>query len=276
MTFDMGRTWSRGIELVKENFRLLAIIAGIFLLLPTLAAYLLIPGLQDMMEPGADPEKVAEMLLANLGPLIGFVVVAIVFQFAGYGAMVALMGDTRPTVGEAIKRGFAITPSTFGILLLFMLGYFILSLIAMVPISLLAAAVGAPGLAALGAVVVLVVVVWLLARMCMGMQVLVFEDTLNPVTSVKRSFALTKPAQWRILGFWAVLTVAYIVIALLASSIFTLLGAALGNGVAGMLVVGLTNGIMAMIVGMIVCGLAVAMYGQLAGPSEASIAETFD
>ena len=36
MQFDMNRTWSQAVALVRANFQLLAVIAGIFLLLPTL------------------------------------------------------------------------------------------------------------------------------------------------------------------------------------------------------------------------------------------------
>ena len=35
MTFDMNRTWNEALSLVRANFQLLAVIAGVFLLLPT-------------------------------------------------------------------------------------------------------------------------------------------------------------------------------------------------------------------------------------------------
>lgn len=56
MKLDMNAIWSRGMALVRENLQLLAVIAGVFFLLPTLAFYFLVPGMEQLMVPGADPE----------------------------------------------------------------------------------------------------------------------------------------------------------------------------------------------------------------------------
>lgn len=276
MKFDMGQAWSRAMELMRDNFQLLAVIAGVFLLVPTLAAYLLLPDFQTLMDPTADPDQMAEMIQANIGPFIGIGMAAMVLQFAGYGAMVALIGDSRPTVGEALKRGLTIVPSTFGVFLLFVIGYFVIALAIAVPVGILASLASAPGLSIIAVIVVLAAIVWLMARMCMSMPVLVFEDTLNPITASLRSFKLTKSSQWRIIVFWGVLFVAYMVVALLATSVFGLIAALAANSTVGVVIIGLANGIMGMIVGMVICALAVAMYGQLAGPSETAISETFE
>ncbi|GMN03850.1 hypothetical protein MTsPCn3_25810 [Erythrobacter sp. MTPC3] len=272
----MSTTWARAIELVRDNFGLLAVIAGIFLLLPTVTLYLLVPDLQALMEPGADPDMVTARMAEMAGPLITYGLISMVFSFAGYGAMVALMGDDRPTVGQAIKTGLKIVPSAFGILILFILCYFIAAMIVAIPIGVIASLSGMASLAIIAAVLILAVVIYLLARMSMSLPVLVFENTLNPIKAVLGSFKMTGPKQWSILLFWGILLAAYMVIALLITSIFSLIAAIAGDSTAAMLILGLTNGALGMIVGMIVSGLAVAMYGQLAGPSDTELTSTFD
>ena len=102
MNFDMNTCWSRAVELLQSNFQLLLIVAGVFLLLPTLAFYMLIPDMQMLSDPTIDQDILAEKMLEMAGPLMAVGLVSTVFQFAGNAAMVALMGDARPTVGQAI------------------------------------------------------------------------------------------------------------------------------------------------------------------------------
>lgn len=276
MNFDMGSTWSRAMELVRDNFQLLAVIAGIFLLLPTLAIYLLFPDIQSFVDPAADPEVVAEKMQEIIGPLLGIGAFAMFFQFAGYGSMVALMGNNRPTVGEALKSGIKAVPSLFGVFFLFLIAYLLAAIVVAVPISIIAGLAGAPALSVIAVFLIFAIVIYLLARMSMSMPVLMLENTLNPITAISRSFALTGPKQWAILLFWGILFAAYMVIALLLTGVFGLIAAMAGSGTVAMLILGIFNGLTGMVVGMVVCGLAVAMHGQLAGPSNEAISETFE
>ena len=56
MNFDMNTCWSRAVDLLQSNFQLLLIIAAVFLLLPTLAFYMLVPDLQVLADPTIDPD----------------------------------------------------------------------------------------------------------------------------------------------------------------------------------------------------------------------------
>jgi hypothetical protein len=276
MNFDMNTVWSRAIELVRDNFQLLIVIAGVFLLLPTMATYLLIPDFQNLIDPTADQAALEQQISAMIGPLVSVGVVSMVFQFAGYGAMVALMGDTRPTVGQALGTGFKIVPSVFAVMILFIIAYFIGAMIIALPITLIAGLAGIPALSFIAVIFVLLFVVWLMARMSLSMPALVLGETLNPFTAVTRSFKLTGPKQWSILLFWGVLLAVYVVIALLLTGIFGLVAALIGSGTAAMVVLGIANGAMGMAIGMLICGVSVAMFTQLSGPSTAAIEETFD
>ena len=274
--FNMNAVWSRAVELVRDNFQLLAIIAGVFLLLPTMAAYLLIPDFQTLIDPAADPEETAARLQAELGPLVIVGLIAGLFNFAGYGALIALMGPSRPTVGTALKRGIAVVPSTLAVLILFAIVYLLGTIAVVVPISLLATLGGTTVLTLLAVLITVLFVVWLMARLSMTLPALVLGDTLNPVKAMLHSFRLTAPRQAAIVLFWVVLTVVYVVISLVVTGIFSLVAALLGTGPAALVLLGFVNGVLAMAVGVLLCAIATAMYEQLAGPDPERIERTFE
>lgn len=276
MNLDLNTVWSRGMKLVGDNFQLLIVIAGIFLLLPTIAVYLLLPDFQMLVKPGADPEIVAERMGELIGPLIGVVGLLSLFQFAGYGAMIALIGPDRPTVAQALAAGFKIVPSTIVVMILFAIAYLIGAVVIIVPLSILAGIAGAPAVVVIGMIPVLIFVAWLMARLSMSMPVLVLGDTLNPFTAIKASFKLTGQKQWQIMIFWAVLLIAFTVISLLFNGGVSLIAALLGTGTAALLITGLANGLTGMASGMVISGVAAAMFEQLSGPSLDAIKDTFE
>lgn len=276
MKLNLNAVWSRAVELVRDNFSLLVVIAGVFLLLPTITTYLLIPDVATLLDPAADPEVLAAQISEFVGPLIGVGFLAMIFQFAGYGAMVSLMGEGRPTVGQAIGNGFKMVPSLFVIMILFLIMYLVGALVIMVPISLLAALANAPALSFLAVILIFVFVLYLMTRLSLSMPALALEGSLNPFTAIGRSFKLTSSNQWRILLFWLVLGVLYFIIALLFTGIFGVIAALFSTGMVASLILGLVNGAMGMIVGMLLCAIAVAMYGQLSGPGADEIEQTFE
>ncbi|MEL6239570.1 MAG: hypothetical protein AAFQ90_13400, partial [Pseudomonadota bacterium] len=247
MNFSMDTAWGRAMELIKDNFQLLAIVAAVFLLLPSVAVYLLMPDFVALTEPGADPEVVLAQFQESLVPILMVSGLAMIVQFAGYGALIAMMGGARPTVGEAITTGFKITPSMLAVFVLFFLLYFIAAVVVSLPFALIAGLLGAGALAGVLAVLpILLVSVYLAARMSMSMPVVVLEDTLNPFAAILRSFKLTHKKQWSILIFWTILFVAYMVVALLFTGGFGVIAALAGGGTATALILGVANGALAM------------------------------
>jgi len=275
MNFDMNTVWSRTVELIQANFQLLLIVAAVFLLLPAVTLYTLLPDLQTMVDPLADQDVVAAQMASMAGPLIGGGLLSMVFQFAGYAAMVALMSDARPTVGQALGKGMKTVPSLFAVAILFFVMYFLGAVAIILPISLLAGLAGSALIGFIGFVPVVLFVAWLAARSSMSMPVMVLEGTLNPITALTKSFALTKPKQWPILGFWVIIIVIMIVASLIFTSVFGLIAALTGTGLVSALILGLASGLTGMVYGMVLCAIAVAMHGQLAGPSAEAIEDTF-
>lgn len=276
MNFDMNTCWSRGVELLQCNFSLLIVIAGVFLMLPTIAIYLLIPDLQMLSDPSLDQSVVQERLAEIVGPIVGVALISSLFQFVGQSAMIALMGEARPTVGQALAGGFKVLPGLVVVMLVFVTVFFVGAMLITLPITLLAGVSGVPALGIVAMFPMLLFAVWLMARLSMTMPAMVLSGMRNPFTAIGESVRLTKPRQWPILLFWGMIYAIMTVIGLLFNGVIGVVASLFGTGTGAMLVVGLSNGVTGAITGMIVCALAVAMYAQLSGPSDAAIERTFD
>lgn len=265
MQFSMNETWQRGIALVSNNFQLLALIAGVFLFLPAVVIYLAVPDLASFMDPGADPAEMAARMEKIQGPLIGWGLLAMVLQFIGYLAMVGLIGSTRPTVGEAIGRGAKALLTLIGCLILFVIIYLVVGVLLMVPIVLVVGESDSSGLGIVGFLLVFALIGFIMTRLSITMPVIMLENQLNPAAALWRSWKLTGPHKWAIFGFWVLLVVAYLVIAILLFGVFGLIGAMAASSGVGLFVMGIVNGTIGALVSMLVSGLIVAMYQQLAG-----------
>ncbi len=282
MGFDMNRTWSQAIALVQANFQLLAIIAGVFLLLPNVLFYVVLPDFTAMLGMSQDPEVMSAMLGDMAGRLIAFGLVAMLCQLIGYMAMVALMGDSRPTVGEALRNAFSNLPTMIGVTILLILVYIAVGLVLSLATGLLAAALGALlGEAAalllsfLVLFVLLFAMLYVAARFTLTVPSVVLGGMRNPVAVLGNSYKLTSPFAKRIFLFYLLLIVCYLVLSIIIGAVMGLLAAMLGSGPGSALFIGLVNGVMAAAVAMIFSGILVSMYEQIAGHGE-EIRETFE
>ena len=276
MKFDMNACWARAVDLVRSNSQLLIVIAGMFLLLPSVAMYLLVPDIELFADPTTSQEVLAERLGEILGPMLGVGLISLMVQFAGYGAMVALMGDERPTVGQALGIGLKTVPSLIAVMIAFMLMYMFGGFLIALPISLIVGVAGVPALGLIVIFPVLLYVFWLMARMSLVMPALILGGTLNPIKAIANSFRLTRESQWSVMIFWVVLGAVFIIISLLLTGITSLVAAVFGGGTISLLILGLANGLLGCASGIMICAIAVAMFTQLAGPNPKAIAETFD
>jgi hypothetical protein len=279
MNFDMNRTWSQAVALVRANFQLLAIIAGVFLLLPALAFYLLNPELVQVLAAGENTEQVDALVEGMMPGLLIYGLVVFIGQMIGQAALVALVGRHRPTVGEAIKLGARVLPSLVGALIVFLVGIYVVALVLSLVVALVAALLGtsASGGAFGGftAIVLLVIEVYLMIRCMMALPVIVLEHQLNPIKALRRSWRLTSTHAWKILGFVLLLGIVYFVIVLLIMLVLGAIGLATGGdpasqqlgpgSAAGFAVVA---SVMGALVAMLTSGILVSMHRQLAGASE--------
>lgn len=277
MQFEMNRTWSEAVRLVKANFQLLALLAGIFLLLPSLLMIVSMPqAVQLFANPAASPEAVSEQLVQSMPSFSVIILVMLAISMVGYGAMVALIGPARPTVGGAIASAFRALPTVIAAFLIFVVGYLLAALLLGVVAGLLAVAlsfaVGQGGASIVISVLLLVAIAYVLARFSLLLPVVIIDNVRNPLAAFARSWRLTAPAHWRILRFFVLLFVAYFVIALLVVLVLGGVSAAVSEDGA-MLVLGVISGLLGMIVAMIFSAILVSMHGQLAGPHAGEVFE---
>lgn len=272
MQFDMNRTWSQAIALVKGNFQLLAIIAGVFLLLPSVLMYLLFPDLLVLMSADADPEALVARMEAMVPQLMGYGTLGMLVQMVGYMAMIALMGTDRPTVGEAILRGIKALPTLLGAAIVFACGYIVAALVVGLLLGLVVGALStvseAAGTATAGILTfgLFAAILYVMVRFCLTLPVIVLDGIGNPLKALARSWRLTGPRAWAIVGFFAMLFIAYMVLVMVLFIVIGGLGLVSGAQLGGgsVLVLGLLTGIVGAFVSMLLSGILVSIHQQLA------------
>lgn len=284
MNFDMNRTWNQALALLRGNASLLAVIAGVFLLLPGTLFYVALPDVMTTLgtQTNPDPDQVLAMLRAALVPLLIVGLAMFVAQTIGYLAMIALMGDDRPTVGDALRRALSYLPTAIGVTLLMLLGYLVVAFVAVVVMALLVGAgtviggeVMAGVLAFISGVGMMVAIIYFATRFILTTPIIALEGITGPLAVCKRSWALTKSHSLKIFVFFLLIFAAYFVIAMIVGAVFGVIAGLLGGGAASALVLGLSNGLVGAAVAMIFSAILVAMHRQLAGHSPTTIDQTF-
>ena len=256
-TFDANRTWDEAVRIFKANRELILILAGLFFLLPALIAAAFAP--EVLAGPTITDAN-------NSGPLIQEwfannivnVILLQVLQLLGLVSLIALFARRRPTVSEAIKDGLGALLPLIGAN--FLMGI-ALALILTIVLTILAYL----GTAAviLGLIFLLPILYYLFARVSPLTPLFVFEERRNPITAIRDSWRLTKCVGWRIAGFFALLTIAAIVIGAVFSLVGKLISALMGSGDLALFVsLGISALVSAVLQSLLACILT-AIYRQL-------------
>lgn len=267
MTFDMNRTWAQSLAMVRANWQYLSLIAGVFFLLPNLVLVIAMPDMMGMLiGPGGDPDQMAEQLAAQMGPLMLVVLVAALFSMLGYGAMVALLGPSRPTVGEALAAAWRAFPVLLGTLAVGIIGYSAVVILGALAVGLigavLAMVVGQAVAATIGVIVLIAVLFALALRFVLVVPAVMLEGERNPLSAFKRSWHLTRSARRRLVTFFFLLMIAYLVISMLLFSVVGLFG--------NLFVTGLINGVAGAAVAVVLTAILVSLWEQLSGNAQAA------
>lgn len=222
MKFDLDTAWKDTTRLLRDNFGLLAIVAGVFYFIPYAAALLWIPGLAELTMGQFDPSSPETEAMANVmfaGYWWALVLLGIV-QGIGLLAMLALLKRrASPTVGQAISAG---GKSVLSYIAAQLLQAVILAIVIFLLIGLPVAS-GLTPLAIIGGIAGLVVVAYVLTKLSIAAPIIAIDGQLNPVAALTRSWHLTKGNSVRLFFFYFLLLVAYIVISTIVSMVFALL-----------------------------------------------------
>lgn len=278
--FDSNRAWQDAVAAAKANREVLLAVGGVFFLLPTLLSTVFLSDFQAaLMANAGKQEVVGKLMRDNLGLLLGFGLGGWLVQMIGYGAVAALLSDRgRPTVGQAIGAGLKVLPTLALIFALFLTGTFIATVIVSIPFALLFSAAGMQVLGAVLAVVMaLALAVWASVRLSLVLPVAVNEGLLNPLAAMLRSWRLTRRNGGRLFGFFALLTLAYFVIALVAT--FMVMGPILlllGQGQGALIAMGLFSGAIGAVASVLLAAVLVQIHRQLAGASPEAASLPFE
>ncbi len=267
--FDSNRAWQEASGAVNANRDALIALAGVFIALPSFALAVLLP--QPEPQPDADMDAVMELAALyfqeNWLPLLALGLLSTI----GSMAMLTLFGHaSRPTVGDAIRKGLAATP--IAILAQMIVGLVMTGLI-LAPIGL--AATGSKAIGAIGLILGIALGSWFWIRTCLTTPIIAAESLRNPLAAVQRSFLLTKGNAGRVLLFLFLLVLAFVIageVLQLAVSLLVQLAAGPQAGtITGALIASMVQAAMAVYLS----AALVASYRQLGAASGAPGAHPF-
>lgn len=277
MGFSGSRALSEAFELFKSRFGpMLAVSLLYYVLLGVVFALFGASLFGQIMavNGGANPAAIG----AGMGFGIFVLYLAIYgLQFFHQAALVRLCSDRHePSLGEAISIGLRCVPTLFGVAILMVVALFAI----VIAISLLAAGtmMGTRGgaLTALVPLVLLIGLGYLAMRLSMILPVIANEDERNPITAIRRSWALTRGSAFKL---FLLFVLVLIVMGVIAMVLFSL---TLGFPQAG--AVPAASGMIGFFIAMVLFGLSLGIYfialiaaihRQLASPAVTAIEETF-
>ena len=271
MKFDSGLAWKQASSAISANREVLFVLAGVFYLLPGLAVALLFP--QPEMPADPTPKEAMAILSEYYESVLPVLIPMLLFQATGTLALLTMLTDkSRPTVGEAIKRGVkGIIPYILAqIVFAFAMG-FVGGLVIAV-----GAVTGQPVVAALGMAAAIALFVYGAIKTSLVAPVIVVEGQVNPIAALMRSWNLAKGNSFRLLLFYFVVAAAFLVIMMVVTAIGGIaVNLLLGEEIGGTVMLAVSaalNAVMALYFSAII----VAVHRQLAGPSQRDVAQTFD
>lgn len=280
MKFDSNRAWLDAMAAVRASRQVLLPIAGVFFLLPTLLSAVFLTDAQTQIVSAMHKPQIMERLLTdNMGRILGFGIGGMLVQGIGYLALMALLSDrARPTVGEAIMVALRALPTLIGTGLLAMLGMFLAAMALGIVIGGLLGLVAGTGVASvIVGVAMMVLMAYVSVKFSLVVPVVVNERIGNPIAALVRSWKLTRHNSLRLFGFFLLLMIAYIAIALtLTMALVAPATLLLGDGRALTLYAGVVSGAIGAVSSVILAAILAYTHRQLAGPSNVEISRTFE
>lgn len=271
MKFDSNRAWKEASAAVSANREVLFALAGVFFMLPSLAFALLYP--QPQAAPDMQPEQAMAMVQEFYIAALPWLIPITILQGAGTLALMALFTDrTRPTVGEAIRLGFAALVPYILAQLLF--GLAVGGIGALIVGA--AAATGVIPLAAALGFAVAVFAVYGMLRTALSAPVIVVEGERNPVRALARSWQITQGNALRIFFFFALLGLVALLVTGVASGLIGIVAALVagpkGAGVAG----AIASSAFGAVILLYTASVLASVHRQLSGGSAEAIGRTFE
>jgi hypothetical protein len=271
MTFDSNRAWLHATAVLRANREVLIALAGVFFLLPILAFTLFFP--QPTPPAGADEAAMLAFASQYYARTMPFALPMGAVQAAGTLGLLTLLTDrTRPTVGQAIRTGFAALLPYLGAQILLGLAAGLAGIVLLTILGLSGSkALISAGLAGLGAAGIYV---WV--RMSLSAPVVAVEGVRSPLKALRRSWALTRGNGLRIAVFYALIVVVFMVVMSLTMALTGLLFAALLPANLAVILAAVISATLQAVMALTLVAALAAVHAQLAGDTPERISATFD
>lgn len=275
----MGKAWDDAVSLIGSNFGLLATILGLFYFLPTFAVALFFPELNNpemaAAPPGADPDVALEAMMAGFQEIYArswpFLLVTTLLQYVGAICVFALFPiEGNPTVGEALQKGLRGAPSYLATQLIVAIGA---AIVFGIPIGIAFAI--SPVVGALLILPLVIAIIYVTIKLTLVPAVIGVEGELNPVTAIKRGWALTKGNSLRIFFFLVVLFLVAGLITIVVTGALTVV-LAMAGGTAANIGIGFISSLSNAAIGGLFLVVIAAIHRQLSGHGTPSETETFE
>ena len=267
---DTNAAWKEASAIVSANREVLLALAGVFFMLPSLALAV-IAGEPEVL-PGMKGEQMMAAMEAYYAKSWWIIMLSAGFQIVGLMAILTLMRDrSRPTVGEAIRSGLPGALSYLATQLVVVVG---LSLIGGLLIGV--AAVIAPPLAVVVALLFAVAMIFAVFRLILVAPVIAVEGVRNPLTAMIRSWRLTQGNFWRILGFLLLILILFAVVVGIIMMIVGLILALASSGEPQRIIAAVFSSALGAVGVVYFAGVIAAIHRQLGGPAAADLSATFE
>jgi len=271
MKFDSNAAWQRASATVSANRDVLLALSGVFFLLPSLAFSLFFP--QPEPSAGMDEKAILNLMADYYTSAAPFVVPMFLVQAAGTLAMLTLFTDhTRPTVGEAIRRGAA------GILP-YLLAQLVLGIalgVAGGMLLVLASLTGVAALTVIAATLVVLAAIYAAIRTSLVAPLIAVETMRNPIAALRRSWHLTDGNSGRLGLFYLLVIVAFVVIVSIAMAIIGIVLALVAGPDTARVISAVVSAGFGAVMSIYMVAILAAVHRQLAGPSARAIGDTFE
>lgn len=171
MTFSYSQVWDDTLRLLRENARLLAAIAGVFLFLPALLVAQLLP----VPETG-DPNRAFQAMVEYYSQVWPWLFLQGLVNMVGSAAMLRLVLARGTSVSAALAFGLMLLP--FYLLLSVLVGLMV----------------------AVGLILLIVPGLYLVGRVAPAAPAMVAENRRDPLAAIRRSFEITRGRGWAVFG----------------------------------------------------------------------------
>lgn len=272
MKLDLNAAWDQAVRLISMNREVMIVLGGVFFFLPYVLFALGVP-MPDFQAAAGPAGEDSRALMAVMNGFIAqywwALLLLSLIQTIGAVAVMAVLGDpARPTVGAAMSRGFRFLLPSVGVQILTSLAVFM----ALVLAILIGALTGSQAIAATMAAFSIPVIVWLMTRLSLASPSVAIERIANPVAALRRSWRLTSDTGLRLLAFFVLLFIAFVVISQVIGLVIRLL-TALPTAEIGTIVGGLLEGLVYAALTMIYYGILASVHRQLARAERTSSPE---